>query len=146
MGFRGMRCNRSRTRYSTSILQRQRFNVEGTQVTIYHGKVMQLRVTNLIVPSASSIRLSDGHKQDTPLTLLTSGKKTDAPVLAATCLIRKERRCTSAHTSKMQRPTMLTICYLNCFTKKTTTMNKTIIICLWVLFLCTNMLQAKSIT
>lgn len=65
------------------------FNVEGTQVTIYHGKVMQLRVTNLIVPSASSIRLSDGHKQDTPLTLLTSGKKTDAPVLAATCLIRK---------------------------------------------------------
>lgn len=25
MGFRGMRCNRSRTRYSTSILQRQRF-------------------------------------------------------------------------------------------------------------------------
>ena len=34
-------------------------------------------------------RLSDGHKQDTPLTLFTSGKKTDAPVLAATCLIRK---------------------------------------------------------
>ena len=65
------------------------FNVEGTQVTIYHGKVMQLKVTNLIVPSASSIRLSDGHKQDTPLTLFTSGKKTDAPVLAATCLIRK---------------------------------------------------------
>lgn len=65
------------------------FNVEGTQVTIYHGKVMQLKVTNLIVPSTSSIRLSDGHKQDTPLTLFTSGKKTDAPVLAATCLIRK---------------------------------------------------------
>ena len=65
------------------------FNVEGTQVTIYHGKVMQLKVTNLIVPSASSIRLSDGHKQDTPLTLLTSGKKTDAPVLAGTWLIRK---------------------------------------------------------
>ncbi len=27
------------------------FNVEGTQVTVYHGKVMQLKVTNLIVPS-----------------------------------------------------------------------------------------------
>ena len=65
------------------------FNVEGTQVTVYHGKVMQLKVTNLIVPSASSIRLSDGHKQHTPLALFTSGKKTDAPVLAATCLIRK---------------------------------------------------------
>ncbi|WP_417128820.1 DUF4450 domain-containing protein [Phocaeicola sp.] len=65
------------------------FNVEGTQVTIYHGKVMQLKVTNLIVPPASSIRLSDGHKQHTPLELFTSGKKTDAPVLAATCLIRK---------------------------------------------------------
>ena len=26
------------------------FNVEGTQVTVYHGKVMQLKVTNLIVP------------------------------------------------------------------------------------------------
>lgn len=75
--------------FNLNIAKDNVFNVEGTQVTIYHGKVMQLKVTNLIVPSASSIRLSDGHKQDTPLTLFTSGKKTDVPVLAATCLIRK---------------------------------------------------------
>lgn len=65
------------------------FNVEGTQITVYHGKVMQLKTTHLIVPSASVIRLSDGHRQATPLTLFTSGKKTDAPVLAATCPLRK---------------------------------------------------------
>lgn len=65
------------------------FNVEGTQITVYHGKVMQLKTTHLIVPSASVIRLSDGHRQATPLTLFNSGKKTDAPVLAATCLLRK---------------------------------------------------------
>ena len=68
---------------------RDRFNVEGTQITVYHGKVMQLKTTHLIVPSASVIRLSDGHRQATPLTLFTSGKKTDAPVLAATCPLRK---------------------------------------------------------
>lgn len=65
------------------------FNVEGTQITVYHGKVMQLKTTHLIVPSASVIRLSDGHRQATPLTLFTSGKKTDAPVLAATCPLQK---------------------------------------------------------
>lgn len=65
------------------------FNVEGTQITVYHGKVMQLKTTHLIVPSASVIRLSDGHRQATPLTLFNSGKKTDAPVLGATCPLRK---------------------------------------------------------
>lgn len=65
------------------------FNVEGTQITVYHGKIMQLKVTHLIVPSTSSIRLSDGHQQTTPLLLFNSGKKTDAPILAAICPIKK---------------------------------------------------------
>ena len=134
MGFRGCDAIAPEPGIQPQYCKDNVFNVEGTQVTIYHGKVMQLRVTNLIVPSASSIRLSDGHKQDTRWHFYLWKEKRMHPNWQQPVLFEKERRCTSAHTSKMQRPTMLTICYLNCFTKKTTTMNKTIIICLWILF------------
>ena len=79
---------------------------------------MQLKVTNLIVPSASSIRLSDGHKQHTPLALFTSGKKTDAPVLAATCLIRKGEKVYFCAYKQNAKADYATTCYQHCFTKK----------------------------
>ena len=49
------------------------FNVEGNLITVYHGKVMQLRVTQAIMPTA----------------LFQSGKKTDAPVLCGFTSIKK---------------------------------------------------------
>lgn len=65
------------------------FNVEGSLVTVYHGKVMQLRVTQALVPPCSEVRLCDGRKQDTPTELFCSGKKTDAPVLCGFTSIKK---------------------------------------------------------
>lgn len=59
------------------------FSVEGTAFSVYYGESMKLRVVQGITPSNSDIRLSDAHKQQTPLELFESGKKTDAPVLAA---------------------------------------------------------------
>lgn len=59
------------------------FSVEGTAFSVYYGESMKLRVIHGVTPSNSDIRLSDAHKQQTPLELFESGKKTDAPVLAA---------------------------------------------------------------
>lgn len=59
------------------------FSVEGTAFSAYYGESMRLRVMHGITPLASDIRLADAHRQQTPLELFASGKKTDAPVLAA---------------------------------------------------------------
>lgn len=61
------------------------FSVEGNAFTTYYGESTKLRVTHGIGPIDSDIRLSDGHKQDSPLDLLNSGKRTDAPVISALC-------------------------------------------------------------
>lgn len=65
------------------------FNVEGTHVTVYHGKSGALKVTQLVVPVGSDMRLSDGRMMDTPLEVYESGKRTDAPVLAGVCPLQK---------------------------------------------------------
>lgn len=65
------------------------FNVEGNLITVYHGKVMQLKVTQALVPPSPDIRLCNGRKQDTPMTLFQSGKKTDVPVLCGITSIKK---------------------------------------------------------
>ena len=65
------------------------FNVEGNLITVYHGKVMQLRVTQAIIPPGSDVRLCNGKKQDTPTALFQSEKKTDAPVLCGFTSIKK---------------------------------------------------------
>ena len=44
---------------------------------------MKLRTVHGVSPIGSDIRLSDGHKQASPLALFNSGKKTDAPVISA---------------------------------------------------------------
>jgi len=46
---------------------------------------MKLRTVHGVSPIGSEIRLSDGHKQASPLALFNSGKKTDAPVISALC-------------------------------------------------------------
>lgn len=63
------------------------FSIEGTSITVYHGKVMRLRITQLVTSKPSDIRLADGHRQESPQTLFLSGKKTDAPVVASLCPI-----------------------------------------------------------
>lgn len=65
------------------------FNVEGSQVYVYRGKVMGLRMTRAIFPPQSEVRLCDGRRQDTPATAFGSGKRTDAPVLCGMTKIDK---------------------------------------------------------
>ena len=59
------------------------FSIEGNAFTTYYGESMKLRTVHGVSPIGSDIRLSDGHKQASPLALFNSGKKTDAPVISA---------------------------------------------------------------
>lgn len=59
------------------------FSDEVNAFTVYYGESMALRVTQGIAPVGSEMRLSDARRQTTPLDLYRSGKKTDAPVIAA---------------------------------------------------------------
>lgn len=59
------------------------FSVEGTAFTVYYGESMKLRILQAVMPPASVIRLSDASRKDTPLAFFESGKKTEAPALAA---------------------------------------------------------------
>lgn len=60
------------------------FSVEGNAFTVYYGESLNLKVVQAVVPDNSDIRLSDAHKQSTPLAFHQSGKKTDAPALTGT--------------------------------------------------------------
>lgn len=60
------------------------FSVEGQAFTCYYGESMKLRTLQAVTPT-DAIRLSNGHKDETPLMLYESGKKTDRPVLAGRC-------------------------------------------------------------
>ncbi|WP_175631203.1 DUF4450 domain-containing protein [Bacteroides acidifaciens] len=60
------------------------FSVEGQAFTCYYGESMKLRTVQAVTPT-DDIRLSDGHKDETPLMLYESGKKTDRPILAGRC-------------------------------------------------------------
>lgn len=58
-------------------------SIEGNAFTTYYGASMRLRVTQGVAPLKSELRLADGYQQSSPLKLYHSGKKTDAPVIAA---------------------------------------------------------------
>lgn len=68
------------------------FSVEGNAFTVYYGESMKLKVVQGIVPPDSDIRLSDAHKQSTPLEFYNSGKKTDAPALTAVCKLNDNEK------------------------------------------------------
>ncbi len=79
------------------------FSVEGGTFSLYYGQSMGLRMIRAITPPSSEIRLSDAFVQDSPLAFFESGKKTDAPALAAVlplkngqkeyfCLFRQNRK------------------------------------------------------
>ncbi len=59
------------------------FSVEGSAITVYYGESMRLRTLRALVPPGSEIRLSNAHRQATPVEFFGSGKKTDAPALCA---------------------------------------------------------------
>lgn len=58
------------------------FSIEGNAFTVYYGTSRALKVFQGVVPPISDILLSDARKQETPLKLYSSGKKTDAPALS----------------------------------------------------------------
>lgn len=60
------------------------FSVEGQAFTCYYGESMSLRTVQAVTPT-DDIRLSNGRKDETPVTLYNSGKRTDRPVLAGRC-------------------------------------------------------------
>lgn len=60
------------------------FSVEGQTFTCYYGESMKLRTLQAVAPTGD-IRLSDGNKDETPLQLYESGKRTNRPVLAGRC-------------------------------------------------------------
>lgn len=95
------------------------FSVEGQAFTCYYGESMQLRTLQAVTPT-DDIRLSDGHKDATPLMLYESGKRTDRPVLAGRCSLSwllpetKEASLlgfTSVSTNRMKKRITTTICY-----------------------------------
>lgn len=67
------------------------FSVEQTAFTVYYGESMNLKVIQGVMPVTSEIRLADAHKQETPLAFYHSGKKTDAPALAAVLPLENDR-------------------------------------------------------
>lgn len=68
-------------------------SIEGNAFTTYYGASMRLRVTQGVAPLKSELRLADGHQQSSPLTLYHSGKKTDAPVIAALTSWQAGEKC-----------------------------------------------------
>lgn len=60
------------------------FSVEGQAFTCYYGESMNLRTVQAVTPT-DDIRLSNGHEDETPMTLYNSGKRTNRPVLAGRC-------------------------------------------------------------
>ena len=68
-------------------------SIEGNAFTTYYGASMRLRVTQGVAPLKSELRLADGHQQSSPLKLYHSGKKTDAPVIAALTPWRTGEKC-----------------------------------------------------
>lgn len=68
------------------------FSIEGNAFTTYYGESMKLRTVHGVSPIGSEIRLSDGHKQASPLALFNSGKKTDAPVISALLPVETARK------------------------------------------------------
>lgn len=59
------------------------FNVERTAFTLYYGESGNLKVLQGILPLTAEIRISDANRQESPLALHDSSKKTEAPVLTA---------------------------------------------------------------
>jgi hypothetical protein len=60
------------------------FSREINAFTVYYGQTVKLKVMMGLAPLTTETRLSDARQMASPLALWISGKKTDAPVLAAT--------------------------------------------------------------
>lgn len=95
------------------------FSVEGQAFTCYYGESMQLRTLQAVTPT-DDIRLSDGHKDATPLMLYESGKRTDRlywpDVAVSPRLLRETKEAslsgfTSVSTNRMKKRITTTICY-----------------------------------
>lgn len=69
------------------------FSDEENAFTVYYGESMALRTTQGIAPLGSKLILADAHKQNSPLQLLQSGKKTDAPVVCSIYSWNTKEKC-----------------------------------------------------
>jgi hypothetical protein len=65
------------------------YSIERSSVAMYYGESMNLRILHAIFPLEASFRLGDAFRQDTPVQFWNSGKKTEYPLLAGKCTLRK---------------------------------------------------------
>ncbi len=86
------------------------FSVEGQAFTCYYGESMKLRTVQAVTPT-DDIRLSNGHKDETPLMLYESGKRTDRPYWRDVARSFPAAGFISASMSRMRRRIITTICY-----------------------------------
>lgn len=84
--------NRTDSRMKPEFCKYNVFSVEGTAFSVYYGESMRLKIIQGVTPLESDIRLSDAHQQQSPLAFYGSGKKTDAPALAAACPLTGEKK------------------------------------------------------
>ena len=94
------------------------FSVEGQAFTCYYGESMQLRTLQAVTPT-DDIRLSDGHKDATPLMLYQANEPTALywPDVAVSPRLLPETKeasllgFTSVSTNRMKKRITTTICY-----------------------------------
>ena len=78
-----VRVNKNQSMINPEYCKDNVFSIEGHAFTVYYGTSRRLQILSALTPPGSEICLSDAHQQVTPLTFFGSGKKTDAPALAA---------------------------------------------------------------
>ncbi len=66
------------------------FSIEGNSFTLYYGTSRKLKILEALTPPGEALRLADAKKQDTPVELLNSGKKSDAQVVASVFDIKND--------------------------------------------------------
>lgn len=76
------------------------FSIEGNAFTTYYGESMKLRTVHGVSPIGSEIRLSDGHKQASPLALFNSGKRQMPPSSLPYARGNRKKSSTSVSTNE----------------------------------------------
>jgi polygalacturonase len=66
------------------------FSIEGSAFTLFFGENLSLKRMRGVAPAGSAMRVADARSMASPLGLLASSRKTDAPILVGTFALRSE--------------------------------------------------------
>ncbi len=59
------------------------FSIEGNSFTLYYGTSRKLKILEALTPPGEKMHLADAQKQESPIQMLHSGKKTTAQIVAS---------------------------------------------------------------